>query len=335
MAINGGYSGLDMEAACIAAGLTVDFKGLDRASQEAWWNEQLFCIQTSDGTIKSPDDFVNYIVGTYNVPENGTAQTSFLVSGSMIIGDNAMYDILKAQTISFTTAKGQCRLVITPDTIILNGTYATQHTRLTVIDTDGSEYSALSAPDYTGAVGNSAEGQIVSMERYVNFEFKTGGKGDMRLYGMLLVLNLDNGASVSNDELNMLRDLLFNSVVKTSTHTIAITYIPKQDPGGGDTQTTLVFKAFSGLSGRHCDPMQDTSFLHHPSARSEQPDYGSGGYGGHGGGGGAGASTVVIYKFNSGKADSVEQIAIAKRHGYGSGGGAGGRGGDGCILIFW
>ena len=157
----------------------------------------------------------------------------------------------------------------------------------------------------------------------------------MRLYGMLLVLNLDNGASVSNDELNMLRDLLFNSVVKTSTHTIAITYIPKQDPGGGDTQTTLVFKAFSGLSGRHCDPMQDTSFLHHPSARSEQPDYGSGGYGGHGGGGGAGASTVVIYKFNSGKADSVEQIAIAKRHGYGSGGGAGGRGGDGCILIFW
>lgn len=333
MALRESYSGLDMEAACSAAGLTVDFKGLDRASQEAWWNEQLFMVSAAGESIKSPDDFVNFIVGTYNVPENGTAKTSFLVSGSMIIGDNAMYDILKAQTISFSTAKGQCKLVITPDAIILDGTYATQYTRLTVIDTDGSEYSALAAPDYTGTVGSSSSGQIVSMEQYVVFRFKTGGGGDMQIEGVLLAVNLDNGTSATEESL-MLRRLYFNSAVKTSTHTIEITYTPKQEPGG-ETQTTLVFKAYAGLSGRHCDPMQDTGFLHHPSARTELPAYGCGGYGGHGGGGGAGAGTVVIRKFTSGKADNVEQIAISMRHGYGSGGGAGGQGGDGCVLIFW
>ena len=139
---------------------------------------------------------------------------------------------------------------------------------------------------------------------------------------------------ICETEIDMLRSLYFNSAVKTSAHTIEITYTPKQEPGG-ETQTTLVFKAYAGLSGRHCDPMQDTGFLHHPSARTELPAYGCGGYGGHGGGGGAGAGTVVIRKFTSGNADNVEQIAISMRHGYGSGGAAGGQGGDVCVLIFW
>lgn len=105
--------------------------------------------------------------------------------------------------------------------------------------------------------------------------------------------------------------------------------------GGGGKQTTLVFTATAGLSGRHCDPMNGDTHPNHPVARSEVPSYGSGGYGGHGGGGGAGASTVVIYKFDSARADYVEQVAKTRRHGYGSGGGQGGKGGDGCILIFW
>lgn len=104
--------------------------------------------------------------------------------------------------------------------------------------------------------------------------------------------------------------------------------------GGGGGQSTLAFTAIAGLSGRHCDPLQD-SLLYHPISRSEVPSYGSGGYGGHGGGGGAGAATVVIRKFSTAKADRVEQIAIPMRHGYGSGGGKGGKGGDGCIIIFW
>lgn len=105
--------------------------------------------------------------------------------------------------------------------------------------------------------------------------------------------------------------------------------------GGGGEQTTLVFTATAGLSGRHCDPVADPGWLYHPAPRTEVPAYGSGGYGGHGGGGGAGASTVVIYKFDSARADYVEQVAKIRRHGYGSGGGRGGKGGDGCILIFW
>lgn len=105
--------------------------------------------------------------------------------------------------------------------------------------------------------------------------------------------------------------------------------------GGGGEQTTLVFTATAGLSGRHCDPMHGDTNPNHPVARSEVPSYGSGGYGGHGGGGGAGAATVIIRKFASGKADQVQQVARTRRHGYGSGGGAGGKGGDGCIIIFW
>ena len=104
---------------------------------------------------------------------------------------------------------------------------------------------------------------------------------------------------------------------------------------GGGGSTVLRFTANGGISGRHCDLLNGSSSIGHPSARYEKPSYGSGGYGGHGGGGGAGAATVVIRKFTSGKADSVEQIAVACRHGYGSGGGQGGNGGNGCILVFW
>lgn len=105
--------------------------------------------------------------------------------------------------------------------------------------------------------------------------------------------------------------------------------------GGGKPTTTLIFTATAGLSGRHCDPIENTGWLYRPASRTEGPAYGSGGYGGHGGGGGAGASTAVIYRFSTNKANNLEQIAVARRHGYGSGGGQGGKGGDGCILIFW
>lgn len=121
-----------------------------------------------------------------------------------------------------------------------------------------------------------------------------------------------------------------------SVEAYTITFTKTAGGGGGfENPITLVFTASAGLSGRHCDPVADPGWLYHPAPRTEVPAYGSGGYGGHGGGGGAGASTVVIYKFDSARADYVEQVARTLRHGYGSGGGQGGKGGDGCILIFW
>lgn len=126
------------------------------------------------------------------------------------------------------------------------------------------------------------------------------------------------------------------SALPISVEAYTITFTKTAGGGGGfENPITLVFTATAGLSGRHCDPVADPGWLYHPAPRTEVPAYGSGGYGGHGGGGGAGASTVVIYKFDSARADYVEQVARTRRHGYGSGGGRGGKGGDGCILIFW
>lgn len=131
--------------------------------------------------------------------------------------------------------------------------------------------------------------------------------------------------------------LYFDSAYFDSVLTITFDYGSGEHGGGGEGGSgvsVLSFTAISGVSGRHADPffLQKSTT---PATRSEIPPYGCGGLGGHGGGGGAGSSTVVIRKFTSGKAESVDQIAIVKRHGYGSGGGQGGIGGDGCILVFW
>ena len=73
----------------------------------------------------------------------------------------------------------------------------------------------------------------------------------------------------------------------------------------------------------------------HPADQHKATGYGCGGDGGHGGGGGAGASTIVVNKFATDRANSKNIVTKPKRHGYGSGGGKGGEGGDGCILIFY
>ena len=103
----------------------------------------------------------------------------------------------------------------------------------------------------------------------------------------------------------------------------------------GDPTHTLELDVVGALSGRHNDPLHDTSYSYTPEDQKPQAVYGSGGDGGHGGGGGGGASTVVVYKFATDKANSKEITALARRHGYGSGGGKGGKGGDGCILIYY
>ncbi|MCR5089896.1 MAG: hypothetical protein K6C08_10330 [Oscillospiraceae bacterium] len=106
------------------------------------------------------------------------------------------------------------------------------------------------------------------------------------------------------------------------------------DDEEGET-TTLYLTINGALSGRHNDPIEDTSFSYVPMDKNTTPDYGCGGDGGSGGGGGAGASTVVVRRFATGRADSKDITALAKRHGYGSGGGKGGTGGDGIILVYY
>lgn len=117
-------------------------------------------------------------------------------------------------------------------------------------------------------------------------------------------------------------------------------------PGGGgdwtqpgdwnsDPTTTLNLSVNGALSGRHNDPLNDTSFSYLPADNTAEAGYGCGGDGGHGGGGGAGASTIIVRQFATNKANSKEILALTKRHGYGSGGGKGGKGGDGCILIYY
>lgn len=103
----------------------------------------------------------------------------------------------------------------------------------------------------------------------------------------------------------------------------------------GDPTHTLYVTVTGALSGRHNDPIVDSSYSYIPADKDTVKDYGCGGDGGHGGGGGAGASTVVVHKFATNQANSKEITAIARRHGYGSGGGKGGKGGDGCILIYY
>ena len=99
--------------------------------------------------------------------------------------------------------------------------------------------------------------------------------------------------------------------------------------------TTLHLAVNGALSGRHNDPLNDTSVSYVPADKATVKDYGCGGDGGNGGGGGAGASTIIINSFATNKANRKEILALAKRHGYGSGGGKGGQGGDGCILIYY
>lgn len=103
----------------------------------------------------------------------------------------------------------------------------------------------------------------------------------------------------------------------------------------GEPSKTLHISVTGALSGRHNDPLHDTSYHYTPSDREQADIYGSGGVGGSGGAGGAGASTVIIYNCATDKAGYTEEIAIAKRHGYGSGAGKGGKGGDGCILVYY
>lgn len=103
----------------------------------------------------------------------------------------------------------------------------------------------------------------------------------------------------------------------------------------GEPTHTLHVTVNGSLSGRHNDPLNDTSYSYLPADQDSVPNYGCGGDGGHGGGGGAGASTVIVRRFATDRASSKVVAAYAKRHGYGSGGGKGGKGGDGCILIFY
>lgn len=109
------------------------------------------------------------------------------------------------------------------------------------------------------------------------------------------------------------------------------------DPGdwNPDPYKILHVTINGALSGRHNDPLNDTSFSYVPADKETVKARGCGGDGGNGGGGGAGASTIIVNHFATDKANYKEINANAKRHGYGSGGGKGGTGGDGCIIVYY
>lgn len=107
------------------------------------------------------------------------------------------------------------------------------------------------------------------------------------------------------------------------------------EPEPGELTHTLTLTAIAALSGRHNDPLNDTSYSYMPADNLTEKPYGCGGDGGYGGGGGGGASSMVVRQIVTDKASHVEYTTRTKRHGYGSGGGKGGKGGDGCILIFY
>lgn len=102
-----------------------------------------------------------------------------------------------------------------------------------------------------------------------------------------------------------------------------------------DPSTTLHLTVSGALSGRHNDPLNDTSYSYVPADNTTEAGYGCGGDGGHGGGGGGGASTSIVRQFATNKANSKDIVITVKRHGYGSGGSKGAKGGDGCILIYY
>lgn len=103
-----------------------------------------------------------------------------------------------------------------------------------------------------------------------------------------------------------------------------------------DPTKVLNLTVNGALSGRHNDPLnQNADYSYIPTDQAKATGYGCGGHGGHGGGGGGGASTIVINRFATDRANSKNIVTKPKRHGYGSGGGKGGEGGDGCILIYY
>ena len=103
-----------------------------------------------------------------------------------------------------------------------------------------------------------------------------------------------------------------------------------------DPTTVLNLTVDGALSGRHNDPLNENAdYSYIPTDREKATGYGFGGNGGHGGGGGGGASTIVVNRFATDRANSKNIVTKPKRHGYGSGGGKGGEGGDGCILIYY
>ena len=103
-----------------------------------------------------------------------------------------------------------------------------------------------------------------------------------------------------------------------------------------DPNKVLNLTINGALSGRHNDPLNENAdYSYIPSDQNKVAGYGCGGDGGHGGGGGAGASTIVVNRFATDRANSKNIVTKPKRHGYGSGGGKGGEGGDGCILIYY
>lgn len=191
---------------------------------------------------------------------------------------------------------------------------------------------------------------------YYRFSIRTADDTDLNSYYSDMVVSQAsyNGQSVNPNEFDVAHLLLNGSIEYESQEIdnklIARFAINLGDaggyPGGGggwtqpgdwnpDPTTTLHLTVNGALSGRHNDPLNDTSFSYVPADKATVKDYGSGGDGGNGGGGGAGASTIIVRQFATNKANSKDILALAKRHGYGSGGGKGGKGGDGCILIYY
>lgn len=341
-------TGEELLNAVTGKGISIDYgEGLSDIAISSYWDSKALQFDSADAFLSD-----------IGLSEGGTVTVNLNLSGNVIIGtvdSNNVTNITDAsifgesggsvdctedgKTVNISVTSGPLSVVYYSAGYIENFNYP-----LSVVITkeDSSETKSLSAFGGGRIYGSITGGTVDVSVNSVEWFFAVNSTGTLCIFyrgkyvetqGVLS--NPENWVSKNSSYPEDGSFAVYVTDIKPDLDSSKITFTWESGGGGGGHQTTLVFTATAGLPGRHCDPINGDTDANHPISRSEVPAYGSGGYGGHGGGGGAGASTVIIYKFDSGKADSVEQVAITKRHGYGSGGGAGGKGGDGCIIIFW
>lgn len=321
-------TGEQLRDLCISKGVQFDYGVLTNEQQSRWWDSEALIYKTAEEFLEG-----------HNISLGGTDTVHAEISGDYIFDteytDDSVFTILtnSEQPLQEFGVKPRvtCEITETYSYLSLAFIYGYGDSGTLVLLDKTVNIGTVSVygyhPDLEGTVT-----YFVSILDETTIEFRYRGDYSYTDIESGQPTKLTGGFPESGFHTKTV-PLPFSIVSFESD--IIITYDPGGGGGGGGGGgSVLKFTAESGLSGRHADPLHGLSVTR-PIARSERPPYGSGGFGGHGGGGGAGASTTVVRKFTSGKADSVEVNALVKRHGYGSGGGQGGQGGDGCILVFW
>lgn len=343
--------GTAFATAVYSFGITANFGTMSAEDQQKFWNAQAYKYMGAswDGTDANVDAFLSDI----GLERGNSVNVQYMAAGDLIVSDSPVLPYDGDEEFTIETETGEYTLRITQTEDVVYGTAWGNPTvfgsrtvwEILITKPDGStqNYGIISSaasetffngryPDDDYAVikseywfSNSSSGSL-----QINYRSSCDRKYSRHLgYGTAGYETLYDPSKTGYRT---------NSVNITGLDELQKTIVFSWDEGGGGgggggSDYRNKFAAFAGVSGRHADPLRGT-YIYKPTKRTEKPPYGCGGFGGHGGGGGAGASTVIIRKFTK-NGQTVETVAVAKRHGYGSAGGEGGSGGDGCILVFW